>query len=35
MPRPSVTLVIPTFREADSIPHLAARLSALRTTADN
>jgi hypothetical protein len=27
--------VIPTFREADSIPHLAARLSALRTTADN
>jgi dolichol-phosphate mannosyltransferase len=29
-----VTLVIPTFREADSIPHLAARLSALRTTAE-
>jgi dolichol-phosphate mannosyltransferase len=29
----SVTLVIPTFREADMIPHLAARLSALRDTA--
>ncbi len=30
MSRPSVTLVIPTFREADNIPHLAARLASLR-----
>ena len=32
VPLPSVSIVVPTFREAENIPHLLARIAALRET---